>query len=1174
MRPSHLIKRSLCYYWRTNLAVVFGVTTAVSVLGGALLVGDSVRASLRDLFLRRLGKTEMVISGSHYFPESLASRIGRRPEFRGQYGDPCPIIVTQAVVTHQESGRRASEVQIYGVDERFWRFHGQSENLPSGFGQRDALISHSLAEEIGTHQGDSILLRVEAPSEIPAESLHGRKEGLGRSIRLNTRQILAEGGLGEFSLLPQQGPVHTVFVPLKRLQGELTREGQVNTLLISAHDSFTRDSEGTAPPALTLAETLKAAIALDDLGIRVRLLEKQRCLSLERSSTLLDDSLVAKASGVASRLGLRPFPILTYLANHIRTGERQTPYSLVTAVDEGQFAEWSAGQIQSVLHPRKGDSGKPPVASSLESPPPIWLNEWAARDLNAQAGDPITLDYYVWEEEGRLVTRTAAFRLRGVLPIEGLAADRDLAPEYPGISDSDTLSDWDPPFPMNLGWIRPKDEDYWKQYRTTPKAFVLLDEGRKLWKSRFGSLTSLRLLPGQASPAASMPEDLASTLNRFHTELLGAINPLELGFALVPVRAQGLAASQGATDFGEYFAYFSFFLVASALLLSALLFRLGVEQRLREIGLLKAVGFAASQIRSLFLTEGLLLAGLGSLAGLFGAFLYGKLMMFGLRTWWVGAVGTSHLLLHLSPASLFLGAIGGFLSSLACIAWTLHRLAPAPPRGLLSGSWLSGTRTQGAGRDQMGLPGPRPFFLSVLRLSPLQASMAAASFGAVLLAASALQRMGQVAGFFGAGTLFLIALLALQGHWLRRRGRNLAGRWGGWAIAALGFRNATHRPGRSILCISLIAFAAFIIVAVESFRRDGHSTSSSPQSGTGGFALFAQSLLPLLHDPDTKEGREALNLDASDNPLLDSLKVFRFRVRQGEDTSCLNLYEPRSPRILAPTNAFLELGRFSFQGSLAASEAEQRNPWLLLHRKFPDGAIPVIGDANSLTYVLHLKLGQDWLIHRGGAEPVRVRVVGALADSLFQRELLMSEAHFKRLFPEVPGYRFFLLDVPRARQAETSQFLEERLADYGFDVLSSQAQLASFHRVENTYLSTFQALGGLGLLLGTLGLAIVLLRNILERRRELALLQVVGYRPWHLSLMILAETAQLLVCGLATGTLCALLAIAPALSARGSLPAFSLGSLLLAVLLAGLGSSVLATRAALRARLIEALRAE
>ncbi len=136
-------------------------------------------------------------------------------------------------------------------------------------------------------------------------------------------------------------------------------------------------------------------------------------------------------------------------------------------------------------------------------------------------------------------------------------------------------------------------------------------------------------------------------------------------------------------------------------------------------------------------------------------------------------------------------------------------------------------------------------------------------------------------------------------------------------------------------------------------------------------------------------------------------------------------------------------------------------------------------------------------------------------------------------------------------------------------------RLAGFHRVENTYLSTFQTLGSLGLLLGTLGLATVLVRNVLERRRELALLRAVGYRRGHLALLVLAENLLLLVGGLATGAIAALVAIGPAVSSRGGeVPVTVLGTMMLAVLVTGLLVSMLAVQALHRAPLLAALRAE
>jgi hypothetical protein len=380
-----------------------------------------------------------------------------------------------------------------------------------------------------------------------------------------------------------------------------------------------------------------------------------------------------------------------------------------------------------------------------------------------------------------------------------------------------------------------------------------------------------------------------------------------------------------------------------------------------------------------------------------------------------------------------------------------------------------------------------------------------------------------------------------------------------------------------VLCIALIASAVFIIVAVDAFRRDD-SAARDKSSGGGGYALLAESLLPLVHDPNTPEGRDALNLNAGgDADALSGVTLARFRLRPGDDASCLNLYRPSQPRILAPTDDFRREGRFSFGGTLDAGGESKANPWLLLEREFADGAVPFIADANSAAYVLHVGVGEDFMLERGGKlEPLRMRLVATLSDSIFQSELLVSEQNFLRHFPEQEGYRVFLIDLPDERAVpRVAAVLEERLSDFGFDAASTSERLAGFHRVENTYLSTFQTLGGLGLALGTLGLAAVLLRNVLERRRELALLRAVGYNRRHFALMIVAENALLLACGLLTGTLCALLAIAPVVASRGGrLPLASLGLLLAAVVVSGLAASLVATAAAVRAPLLAALREE
>src|SRR5437667_1261036 len=123
MRSADLVRRGLTHYWRTNIAVVIGVATAVAVLSGALLVGNSVRGSLRDLVLQRLGRADLAVLSSAFFREALAADIRRDQAFARMFDDVAPLVMLQGLVTDQASGRRASRVQVYGVDDRFWRFH-------------------------------------------------------------------------------------------------------------------------------------------------------------------------------------------------------------------------------------------------------------------------------------------------------------------------------------------------------------------------------------------------------------------------------------------------------------------------------------------------------------------------------------------------------------------------------------------------------------------------------------------------------------------------------------------------------------------------------------------------------------------------------------------------------------------------------------------------------------------------------------------------------------------------------------------------------------------------------------------------------------------------------------------------------------------------------------------
>jgi hypothetical protein len=553
----------------------------------------------------------------------------------------------------------------------------------------------------------------------------------------------------------------------------------------------------------------------------------------------------------------------------------------------------------------------------------------------------------------------------------------------------------------------------------------------------------------------------------------------------------------------------------------------------------------------------LFLSAAGGLLGLLGSVGYGWSMIFGLRTWWAGAVGAQRLYFHISWADLLIGATAGMLFSMATILWSLRDLQRNSPRLLLTGVLESATVRSRRTRT--------------FRIVSLLALMAAV----LLLAGSASEKVPPLAAFFGAGFLLLISILCLTALYLRRaQSSTIQGN--GWpAFFRLGLRNATHRPGRSLLCASLISSAMFIIVSMEAFRQDTRGVSLDARSGTGGYPFIAESDLPIIHDLNSDVGREAVGIQSTETEDFKRVTFISFRERPGDDASCLNLYAPQDPRILGVPKTFLSAGRFSFQDSLASDPDQKRNPWLLLESSPEEGVIPAIADANTIQYILHLAIGSELTVRGSKGNPVRLRLVAALRDSIFQGELLISESNFLRAFPEQQGYRFFLLDIPMNGATGLIQQLKERLSDWGLNTESSQERLSAYHRVENTYLSTFQSLGALGLILGTVGLATVLLRNVLERRQELALLRAVGYRRRILSGIILSENMVLIAWGLLSGTICAFLAIMPAMHSRGeSFPFAMAGWILVAVLAAGLVSSLIAVVAAFRSPLLIALHSE
>ena len=1126
--------RSLKHYWRINLAVIFSAAVATAVLTGALLVGDSVRGSLRDLTLNRLGKIDYALISQRYFREELVAGLASADGFGGRFSALASAIIVNGNAVHSRTKSRASKINIIGADAQFFSmFNGeQGQSAPvlrkqSGQIFPTVIINTALQKQLQAEIGDQILLSFARPSDIARGSLLGNKatEDVVESIRLTLTKIVPEEAAGRFSLQANQSLPLNAFISLHELQKVLEQESNVNAIFIASEpESGLRHTEW-------LNETFGALLSVRDLGIHLN--EAANTFAIESDESILSQQLTNLSRNILDRMQAPYLPVYTYLANSMSSGDRQVPYSTIAAMPL---------PVDTVFGEFRLNSGEAVNALSADE---IVLNTWAADDLKAVPGDTLRVSYFGVGPRDDLFTQHNVFKVTGVVTMHGLALDSSLTPNYPGISDVRNIADWDPPFPVDLSLIRPKDENYWDRYRSTPKAFVSLETGQKIWGSRFGEVTSIRVAPA--------PElGIGETLEFFEKELLQTISPDQVGFVFQPVKEHGLQASSGATDFSGLFVGFSLFLIVSAALLVGLLFRLAVEQRTHEIGMLLAVGYRVRKVRRRFMLEGGLLALLGSFLGLAGAVFYAWLMMVALRTLWLQAVGTPFLFLHVTALSLGLGFVISVIVIFLSIWLGFRKLSKVPPPALLAG-------VTSIGRDR----GPsRAARITAFTSFALAVILTGISFTLESSSASGI--------FFGVGSLVLISGLSLFSLWLRSKQKSLSPASG---MIRLASRNSPRSPGRSMLSAALVACACFVIVAVEAFRHDFGEEALAKDSGTGGFSLIAESDIPLHYDLSSEDGRFDLGFSDDDSEQLSESEIIPFRFRPGQDASCLNLYQVEKPRILGVTDEQIKRGGFRFQqvADRNAGTAE----WDLLKQDLGPDIIPAFGDYNSVLWILHSGLGKDFEIADELGNKIKLRFVGLFQKSIFQSELLISEENFLKHFPSQSGYAYFLIQTAEGRVRQDAQILESALTDYGFDTVSAVDKLVSFQAVENTYLSTFQTLGGFGLLLGTVGLGIILIRNVIERRGELAAMRAFGYRHTVLALLVLAENGFLLFLGIAIGSVSAVIAVAPhVLSGASQVPWLSLLVTLVAVFLVGMLASLAAVRTAVRIPLLPALRAE
>ena len=252
----------------------------------------------------------------------------------------------------------------------------------------------------------------------------------------------------------------------------------------------------------------------------------------------------------------------------------------------------------------------------------------------------------------------------------------------------------------------------------------------------------------------------------------------------------------------------------------------------------------------------MILGVIGGLLGMIAAIAYTALIMYGLRTWWIGAVGTTDLRLHASPVTMLYGFVGSLLVALLAILWAAWHVGRTSAATLRAGGW-------GKRRAQAGIAAASVRWIGIgLAIGAAQAMFASAIFS----------KSGADETFLSGGALLLIGCLCWLGGVLRPGARRPAGPVGIATIARLGMRNASRHTARSVLAIGLIAFAAFTLITVAAFKLGPPADTGDVASGAGGFRLILSSGIPLRGDLNTLQGRRVLGMTDADDPLWSQVR--------------------------------------------------------------------------------------------------------------------------------------------------------------------------------------------------------------------------------------------------------------------------------------------------------------
>lgn len=711
----------------------------------------------------------------------------------------------------------------------------------------------------------------------------------------------------------------------------------------------------------------------------------------------------------------------------------------------------------------------------------IIINRWMSDDLKAVIGDSLMVYWYSPDSLNKLIENKHRFIIGKIVDIKGIWSDSLLMPEFPGISGSESCSVWDAGIPIRTGEIRDKDEDYWNRYKGTPKAFISYKKGSELWGNNFGPATSIRF-----------PADI--TGEEIELKLSGTFDPELSGFTITDIASDAVAAAQESVDFGTLFISLGFFLIVAAIVLLSFAMSSYFDSKRGQIFTWFALGFNNRLIKKLLLFESALTGLAGCLAGAFAGILVNMAITGALNSVWSGAVQTNTL----SPYNNIRPIISGIAITFAITLIFMF---------IKIRSHLKKLNNQ----KKVTISFPSPKLNLIVTLSLIFLTI-------ITLAAAFIYKENDLALFFIAGALLLASLIMIWRQYLIRPVADISSN----SLSRLFY---SLNPSMAVSPVLFIAAGIFAVFIVGANKTDTDVKNSERSSGTGGYTLWCENTISVREDLNSPVGRKSFGLD---DDSLSALRFVMMKRSEGNDASCLNLNHITAPPLIGvDPSEFINNGSFSFTKHLGISDSE--NPWNLLTKDAGASSVYGIADQTVLEWGLKLSIGDTLMLRSESGKPLNVIIAAGLKSSVFQGYILIGSEYFSKYYPSVSGSSLMLAGSDHGKSEQYKALLDERLSNYGVHLEDTNSRLNSFNEVTNTYLSVFGIFGVFGMVTGITGLGFVLLRTYNQRKKEFALMLATGFSFEEIKKIILKEQIVILLAGISSGIISAIIATLPSL---------------------------------------------